>query len=246
MIINFNISKAEFMKALNKIQRILCTAACMFIVFAALLLHSCKEELVEPPVDLGFEYFPLKTGHWVVYQVDSISYDEFTSKVDTFSFQRKQVVGENFYDNSNRESFKIEHYFRESDSSSWHLASMGYVTKTPERIEQVENNVRYIPLVFPVRIGLSWNGNAYNTFKTLLFKFTDAHVPYVAGGQLFDSCAFILQEDEVSLISRDFGTEIYARNCGLVYKKATHLVKEINGSIKSGVDYSYTIIDYRK
>ena len=217
----------------------------VFICISVLLvIHSCSDDAFEPAVDMGYDYYPVKSGNYIVYQVDSIDYNQFTGSVDTFVFQIKEVFGNSFYDNSNRKSFELSRFYRKNQGDSWQFVSMGYVTAGSGHVERVDENIRFIPMIFPTRIGLKWNGNAMNTYEPLDYMYSDVDIPYAIGQHSFDSCAFVLQQDEASLISRDYAREIFARHIGMIYRKVIHLVKDVNGLTKSGVDYSYKLIDY--
>jgi hypothetical protein len=237
-IINYSNNKINFSFSNLKVINYL-----LIILSILILTPACIKDSTEEPFDRGYAYYPLTSGNWIVYRVDSIDYNGFTGVVDTFSFQIKEVIGDVFFDNSNRLSHKIERYYRINSLDTWQIVGVYYATATTERVERIEENVRFMKLAFPVLTGLKWNGNAFNTMEPLEYKYVDINSPFSVGTFLFDSCAFVSQQNEVTLISRDIADEIYARNVGMVYRKAVHLELNMNGTIKSGVDYSYSIID---
>src|SRR4030067_3558016 len=73
------------------------------------LIISCKKDVSVNP-DLGYEYFPATVGKYVVYDVDSIVYNDFTGTTDTFKYQIKETIESIFLDNSNRQTLRIERY----------------------------------------------------------------------------------------------------------------------------------------
>ena len=126
-----------------------------------LLTLACKKEKKAEAVDLGYTYFPTEIGQYVIYQVDSISYNDFFNpvKIDTTHFQLKELVQSHFTDNEGRESDRLERYVRKNDSLPWVLRDVWYQTRTSTKAEKVEENVRFVKLIFPVEVNQKWNGN---------------------------------------------------------------------------------------
>ncbi|HRI29187.1 MAG TPA: hypothetical protein PK715_14105, partial [Chitinophagales bacterium] len=49
-----------------------------FTLFAAtLLLSGCTEETEDITLEYGYAYFPIDSGHWIIYAVDSVIYSTF-------------------------------------------------------------------------------------------------------------------------------------------------------------------------
>jgi hypothetical protein len=217
------------------------------IIIFTVFFFQCKEESDLPPADLGLNYFPVESGTYIIYDVDSVFYDDFTMQVDTFIFQVKEYIESDFIDNEGRTSQRIEKYYREKESDDWELIKVYFATRTENRAERVEENMRFIKLGFPVDFSNRWNGNALNTEDELEYEYTEIDVPYSINTLNFDSSLSVLHEEFVTLISEDYEAEVYARNVGLVYKKYVHVEKEITtGEIKKGYDYSYSIVEYGK
>jgi|AntAceMinimDraft_17_1070374.scaffolds.fasta_scaffold06147_2 hypothetical protein len=214
------------------------------IIILLLIVYSCEEKSTLPPIDLKYEYFPVNTGKWIIYDVDSISYNDFTLDTDTFVFQIKEYIESSFIDNSNKNTQRIERYKRNNDTLNWSIKDVWYCNLNNTTAEKVEEDVRFVKLVFPVIISKKWDGNIYNTYESQTYKYIDVDVPYSINGITFDSTLTVLQKNITTLISEDYSIEVYAKNTGMIYKKFIHLEKEITGDIKKGVDYSYTINSY--
>jgi len=60
-------------------------------IVALLALASCKNETL-PPVSLEPGIYAIQPGNEFVYAVDSIHYNDFTNRVDTFRFQMRERV----------------------------------------------------------------------------------------------------------------------------------------------------------
>lgn len=214
------------------------------ILFAFLLFCGCKKDTVLPPVDMGYAYFPVNPGHWVIYKVDSTNWDDFTGIVDTFQFEIKEYIESEYLDNEGRPTARLERYKRQNDTSAWYLKDVWVMNRTSATAEKVEENIRFLKLIFPAKSGQTWNGNIYNTLGKQEYEFNDVNEPYTAGNMQFDSTVTVLQANEITLISEDIANEVYAKGVGLVYKKYRSIIKKPTGEIEKGKDFTYTIISY--
>jgi len=216
----------------------------VIVIVVCLIFSSCKKDQSETAPDMGLNYFPFNVGHWISYQVDSIYYDDFTSSSDTFHYQEKEVYESIFTDISGHPTMRIERYRKDNDSIGWYIKDIWYANKDNFKSEKVEENVRFVKLIFAVEKGKKWNGNAYNTLGEQTYKYLEIDKPNTFNGLSFDSTLTILQADEQIMTSTQYQKEVFARNVGLIYKKYTKLNLKLDGSILSGVDYSYTIISW--
>ena len=80
---------------------------CLLLSLLPVFLVSCKKENALPE-DMGYSYYPVNVGHWVIYDVDSISYNDFTGKIDSFKYQIRELVAGNFEDAEGRETQRVE------------------------------------------------------------------------------------------------------------------------------------------
>jgi len=204
---------------------------------------SCKKE-TELPVDMGHKYFPVNQGHWVIYDVDSISYNDFTGHIDSFRFQIKEYVESVFMDNEGRETQRLERYKRLNDTSAWIIKDVWTENLTEANAEKVEENVRYVKLIFSPAENAKWDGNIYNTNGFQQYVYKDVHHSYSLNNITYDSTVSVLQKQEYTLISEKFEKEVYAAKIGMIYKKYVNLTKQPTGIIIKGIDYTYTIKSY--
>lgn len=213
------------------------------LVLLLFLVMSCKKE-TELPVEMGYKYFPINTGHWVIYDVDSVYYNDFTSQVDSFKFQIMETVESVFTDNEGRETQRLERYKRFSDTTDWYLKDVWVENLTTTTAEKIEENMRLIKLIFPPKEKEKWDGNLYNTIGTQNYEYLNVHSAYALNNKTYDSTLTVMQKQEYTLISEKFEKEVYAAHIGLIYKKYVNLTKEPTGLIKKGVNYSYTLNSY--
>ncbi len=207
-------------------------------------LAACSNEEATP-TDMFYQYFPDVPGHFVIYDVDSVVYDDFTGQTITYQYQVKELVESRFIDGEGKESIRLERYIRLGSQQSWEVKNIWQARVLPGRAEKTEENLTYIKMVFPPRLGQTWNGNAYNILPEQNYRITEAHKPYLISPSLtFDSTVTVLQQDFFTLISEDLQEEKYAKHIGLVYKRYRSVTKQPDGSIIGGVDYSYRISEF--
>lgn len=219
------------------------------LCLAAFALQSCEREVVPADdIELGKSYFPLSTGHTIEYAIDSIIYNDFTKTNDTSHMEFKDVIAEPFLDNEGRSSFLVDRYVRPDSTYNWMELMTYYITQTNFKIEVVENNLRFIKMVFPVKLKTAWDGNIY--IPALIDKdlswmaywnyvYTAVNKPFNNGIQTFQNCVEIDQVDDKtndpdvlpnSYASRTYSKEVYAKDIGLVYRELTHWVYQSEGS----------------
>jgi len=217
----------------------------IFTLWVLLALQACKkdEAIIETP-ELGYEYYPLQLGSYWIYEVDSIVYDDFKQSIDTFRYQLMEFVESDFLDQENRLNYRIERHKRANIEAPWKIADACFVCRTNNRLEKTTNNLKIIPLIFPVREGLSWNGNAFNMNEVWNFKYETINKKNIINGLSFDSSLTVIQRDEFNLIETQHYKELYAKHVGLISIKIDDFETEVKGKIKSGVKYSQNIIEY--
>lgn len=218
-------------------KRLITVPFAVFIICIG-LWSSCKKEVVPPEdISIGQEYFPTELGHFVEYQVDSFLFNDFTKKVDTFKYEIKDVITDTFSDNENRLSHIVTRYKRYSSSEAWTENLVYYVTKTPYRVEVVEQNLRFIKLVFPVKENVKWYGNSYIPTKLnselawldqWYYKYDRISLPFTSGILIFND-GLVVNENDYSkgnpelypdeYAAKIFAKEAYAKGVGLVYRE---------------------------
>ncbi len=225
-------------KPFNKI--LFLTVTCLMLI-----IFSCKKDSVLSP-DMGYDYFPVNTGHWVSYNVDSVVDDALAGIHDSSNYQIKEYFESDFVDNSGRNAKRIERYFRYNDTLNWTIKDVWYANLTASTAEKVEENIRYIKLAFPVREDKTWNGDAYNIYnEDTTYKYADVDMPYTVNNMTFDSTVTVIQEEYYEdLIKKYYKVEVYARHVGLIYKKVIDYENKGLIGDKKGVEYTYIINSY--
>lgn len=209
---------------------------CVCAVLAT-FTFGCGNEVEEPTLDFGYEYFPTDSAFWAVYQVDSVIYSSFVSgNVDTISVQLREEYAGTFTDNEGRTARIINRYIRYDNNIPWENINpvVWYMVldKNKRQAERMEGELRFMKMVFPVTEGKTWLGNSH--FYRFIYDgislpscggnewehiYQDVGQPYELGSLNFNETATILQEDCDDSINKVYSEEVYAKGVGMVYKE---------------------------
>lgn len=189
------------------------------------------------------EYMNLQVGRFILYKLDSLRYTNFNQDLEETKYQAKDVIDAVVSDNQGRPSWRVIRYLRDSASTSeadWKPNITYMITVLPKSVEVVEENLRFIKLVQPVREEYSWKGNSYinpelfdASFSIDTWDYTYQNIgsPFVFNdGRKVENTITVNQRDDVlgnpanpfSYSIKNFSKEVYGKNIGLIYKEFFH------------------------
>ncbi|MES2568156.1 MAG: hypothetical protein V4565_14880 [Bacteroidota bacterium] len=225
-------------------------------------MAACKKKVEDAP-DVGYDYAPVILGKFIVYDVDSIVYDDNNMDTIHYKYRIKEKQEENFTDNEGRDAVKLVRYIKKYNDSvsydniAWTLKDVWNLVKTSTTFEVVEEDVRFTKLIFPVKVDASWNGNAYNSNGEWEFEYKYIDRAEKINGNVFDNVLFVEQKDDKSknAIHRQYFIEKHAKNVGLVYREIKDLysnkITVINSTatpvetrIEKGIIYKQTYVTH--
>lgn len=212
---------------MNRNRILLCSALLFFFITA------CVKESERGP-SLHKDYFPVGAGHSVTYEVDSMLHDSALELHDTSHYFIREKISRSFIDDEGRKSYRIERFRKDSQNGDWSIADVWVADRNDERAEKVEENRRFIKMVFPVAEGKQWDGNAYNTLEEEEYEYREVHDPRTVGGSRLDSTVKVLHQDLENLIERRSAYEVYAKGIGMVQKERVELETYTSGEIRQG------------
>lgn len=210
-------------------------------------------------------YYPIQTGKYIVYQLDSLVYVAFGTRDTTISYQVKYQTDSLIRDNLGRPAYRIFRYIRKNENENWTPDATFMSISTIDRVEFIENNLRFIKLKEPILSGFTWKGNSYiDTYSANSpvryldnwdYVYESVGQPQTIGNINFEDCVSVLQRDEIiglpdqpdSYSEINFSKEIYAKGVGLVYKKFNHKEYQPNngGYVADGsYGITLTILDH--
>ncbi len=199
----------------------------LYFIIPILFWGCAKRALDDHRTDMGYDYFPVKVGQYRVYAVDSIVFGQ--SGADTISSQIKESIVEKIGEGQDVK-YRVLREWRQNASDNWQTNTVWWIIKEDNRIIQTEENLKFIKLTFPVKLGTTWDGNAFFDNRTTVkiasenmefFKEWDYQVVgkgnRVVSNESFDD-VFIVQE-------ADFETSIELRKSAAVYARGVGLIE---------------------
>lgn len=213
-----------------------------------LFIFSCNKLEVEPQPDLGWAYYPLREQAAIIYDVDSTVYNDFNNSITAYHFQLKDTVTNKYIDAQGKTAYRIERYKKTGTTADalWEFQKVISRNITNFRAEEVIDNKRYVRMVFPQTLDITWNGNLYNDMDEWRHHFLNLNEPLTLNNIQLDSTLTIEQYNEVNLIREDIYHETYAKNIGLVAKEVKAVDKNISsGIIKKGYIYKMQLNSWK-
>jgi len=208
---------------------------------------SCSEnrETEDFTLDYNYGYFPLEVGKFWIYQVDSVIFDTTAMgiTVDTSITFLRETITDSFPDGAGKTVFRVERSVRSSTSGTWQVQSVWAASRTDRQAERIEDNLRFIKMVFPLQRGANWDGNQFidptteiivagetlEIFKNWNYQVKAIDESVSLNGVNFENVATIEQANSENLIELRESKEQYAEGIGLVYKELRILdTQEIN------------------
>lgn len=222
----------------------------LFIFISSIVLSACTRQIIEPgPADLGYDFYPLQTGKYVIYKVDSIYYNDFDRRNDTVSLEVVDEIGEKFTDNQGRDSYIVNRSRRYTSSGPWISDHTYYVTRDNFKLEWQENNLRFIKMIYPVKINGKWFGNSYLStltnpeirwYDNWEYRYTRVQEGFNTGFKSYTPTHTIFQSSNQeaegdpnnpnSYSAFSYGQETYAKNVGMVFKELTRWEYQPSGN----------------
>lgn len=204
-------------------------ASCVAALCLIVISPGCKKSSTAP-LETDTSYFPLSSGKYIIYDVDSIVMSNFFDTTDTAHYQIMEQVDTAYSDASNHEAFKIIRSRRNDVSDDWIVTDIWSANLTENTAEKVEENLRFVKMSFPVLLNKTWKGNSYiNTDSPLVYlsdwdyEYTAVNVPLQVDAALFDSVVTVTQHDDENAIQKIVYLEKYAKNIGMVYKEEQNI-----------------------
>ena len=209
---------------------------------------SCSDPKEEPAATIpGQEYFPLRTGTFITYSVDST---RIIQNVATeFKFQLRVSVLDSFRNAEGNITYRLQREKRDDESYPWKPAGTWSAYKSVLQAVVTEGTISYVKLAFPTSVGTGWNGNALNNLggEDLCGNNSKCDHYIVTG---MDDVLIVTQEDRDDPIMTDKRIEQYSKNIGLTYKESTTLeyctgdpCSGIEGYVVDGLKYKQAMID---
>lgn len=213
------------------------------IYFLFFLLFSCQTIDYKMPIYYS-DYFPVEFNNTKEYFVTSISHTSFGT--DSSSYYLKETIAEFFIDDQGDSAYKLERFWKTDSLEDFVIKDIWIIKKTISSAELVEENERFIKMIFPLSKYSYWDGNSYNGRGTQEYTIENLHSSYLINGFNFDSSVTVIQNYISNQIEYESEKEVYAKGLGLIYKE--NLILNINDGdildINYGSEYKKKLISY--
>lgn len=236
-------------------------------LIAALIIagfSSCTKTKDKFLGDRSKNYFPLTIGKSVTYDVDSTLWDDVYDVRSLHHYQIRWTIADTFRDESFRLSYRIQTYIRKQDTLDWATHNVIYVTPTDNSIEYVEDNLRFIKMIFPVQNGTTWLGNSYISyldkdytyFQGWNYYYDNYGMPFSNGYIQLDNTVTVHgvddtvgnpESDPTAYASKTYAKEVYGQGVGMVYREMIHWVYDpsLSGTpFRNGYSVVMKAVDY--
>ncbi len=203
----------------------------------AVLALGCSEKQSLSLVSVE-ELYPIKVGKTFIYRLDSTILANANQNLITKSYLAKDSVESNFLDLQGRNSFRIFRYIRDiAQTKPWQYSFTYAATVANNRVEFVDNNLRFITLASPVGINTQWGGTQLiNTISPSPFAFyggwnfeyQNIDEPFTTLKGVIQNTYTVFHQDETlpnvpfnanNYQERSASKEVYAKGIGLIYKE---------------------------
>lgn len=196
----------------------------LFVAFL-FLITACEKD-ISSPVETSFDnaFLPLEPGRWISYQIQNITFDIVIGINDTTNYQIKEQIDSLIEEHKDYKNYSVKRFFRYSNNEEWTLFKVWQIRQYANRIHKIEENIDYIRLVTPVVLNKKWNGNSYNELDEQEYNIERIEPSSLANSSI--EIAYVIQNDESSLVEKQYSEEQYAKGIGLIYK--TEIDVELN------------------
>ncbi len=215
-------------------------------ILTLILFYACNEKENVAPTPIDKSYYPMNVNDETVYFVEYINIDNPISLYDTQRYYLKERIESLYNDETGNPIYRIERYKRSDTLSDWILTDVWFSQYYQNQAHKVEENIRFVKLVFPVAKSLKWNGNAMNTLEAQTYEIDTLDKPW----KNYDSTLVVIQQDNETMIDKYLDYERFAKHKGLVEKGYVHISQAyviqnvpIENRIVRGEIYRQTVVE---
>jgi hypothetical protein len=182
--------------------------------------------------------------------VDSIVFNDFTERVDTFQYFIKETIIGNYQVENETRTSVLDQKKRKLVDPFW-LDNLSWsFQKDNFTVEENKNNTPKIVLIFPVKTGISWNSNTRNSLDQEEYTITNLKSETILGNT-FNNVITIekFNETDPLQLNTEIGEEKYAQDVGLIYLYEKRVKRFTTGEVTdipldSGFVLTKKIIEY--
>lgn len=206
-----------------------------FFLSLSSFLFACNSQVEQYP-ELEGEFIPLEVGKYIIYDVDSMIWDNFSKTYTVKKSEMKYEITDTFTSDGGQLHYVVT-ITRKDDSTDFFVDdNVATISVSNRQVEWVQKNLRYLNMVFPIEDGIKWDGllfinredDHYPQFASIDWEFEYEKVgkDFKSGSTKFDNTITIKHIDsEINEPDKEFyaekilSKEVYADGIGMIYKE---------------------------
>lgn len=164
------------------------------------------------------------------------------------------MITDTFFDEEGQLNYRLERFYKfktksESfDTIPWKLKNVWFITKTDNTIQRVEENNRFVNLTNPIKDGITWDGNTFNSKEK-------SNYTYESFGKTLaekQNSVAVIEQDIENLIEKKYYEHYFAKGIGITKYYYIDVQSQnindpsipISERIEKGIQYTQSLIDY--
>lgn len=187
-----------------------------YTLLLSVLFFSCEEQVESPTLELEQDYQPLEVGNFWIYEVEeTIFFGENDSESDEFFYRDR--IRTTFLNAENETTFIVERA-KSSNRTNW-LVEFEYTIQYRDQILlRTVNNTPLAVLVFPPKIGTTWNGRVYQAEGNDEFEIDQVGPAAIPGFEGVQTVQVNQENLDDKITIRDIRYEVFGKGVGLLEK----------------------------
>lgn len=191
------------------------------------MVQGCSDQESVPPEriipEAHRDYIRLKAGMQLTYRLDSIIYDDFAETIDTTTYMVVDEVLEKLADSNGSRRFQLKRTVKPYQESRVLSSELYSARITPDEYQVFRNNVRKLKLSFPLEEKKRWDGNAYSSRDSQIYRVSTIHEAATVSGRRYDSTLMVIEEQDENLIELNAARTRYAKHVGQIFREQINL-----------------------
>jgi hypothetical protein len=191
-----------------------------FFCLLLILAQGCNTS-DEKAVDIGLKYFPLKVGDAWTYNVSEVTYDTLIQNI-VKDYQEQYEIVDTYKNQLNENVYVIHLSTRDNVDDDWE-ASQTWTAKVSKINEVIvsQEAIPFIKMILPVKEGVQWLGNKYNTIEAdrnngRIDTYSYLNVKKSYGD--FANTITVQESNDLNLAYKDVRYSVYADSVGLIHR----------------------------
>ena len=167
-------------------------------------------------------YVP-EIGQFKIYDMFEVTFSAIADP-DTSQYQLMEEVVDLFHNNAGDTTYVIHRSTRVDAADEWQFLDTWSVRVSEDELVITEENTPYVKFKGAAKVGIAWDGNAYNNLGADEYEVISLLHNYEAANETFADVVVIEQEyNDDPIVYTDIRKEMYSPGVGMIEKEVTQL-----------------------